>query len=324
MVFSAGLRVSADEFVEDAPVLTGDPITVLADGFSTEEVTVSKVSFTSTSNGESYIGYTITLPEAIGTGQIFDFSCYLQISGWSKYGDWQFRAYDANWSTVYQWVSSNSNHATHMEFTRENSSFRYYVSEIDPPKPIKYIRIYQSIKDAEISKASWDISNIEISFVSDTGLISGILDAIMDLPNSIKTALTSLFDKVVNAVKQLATDILNGIKDLFVPSSEDLTEYAEKWDTLMNDRFGALYECADIVHSLFDSLSGVSTTMSIAMPKVTVNLAGVPWTFGGFAVGTIPSGFSVLVQTLKTGFDIISTLAFINAMKKRLDGVISN
>lgn len=119
-------------------------------------------------------------------------------------------------------------------------------------------------------------------------------------------------------IKNLPKAILDGIVGLFVPSQESMEEYAAKWDQLLAQRFGAVWASVGLVSELVD-ISYSETTTEITIPSVTVDLAGTPWTFGGWTVQVVADeSFLPLFDFSKLAVNLVATLAFANGLKKRL------
>lgn len=138
-----------------------------------------------------------------------------------------------------------------------------------------------------------------------TGLLGNILTGITNLPSKIGDAIT------------------NGIKNLFIPTKEDLVSVKDDWEQLLSDRFGAVYESTDIIDDFANAFTYDGTQETIDFPEITIELAGADFVFGGWEVDVIPERFDFLIDMLKLLIDIVCTFAFVNAMKKRLEGVLS-
>lgn len=201
-------------------------------------------------------------------------------------------------------------------------SWVVYISDLGVPTDYTgTLNKYYGFQDAELRLAGYEAKD-------ET---SGFLATIIDWLSSIKDGITSVGDGIKNVTKsitELPSKIWNlietGLKNLFVPTQEDIQQMSTDWENLMRDKFGALYQSADIVHDFAETLQNGSTESGgvITMPETTVNLAGVNYTFGGFDVDLIPNGFEFLANSIKTIISIICTIAFINALKTKLEGLM--
>lgn len=151
--------------------------------------------------------------------------------------------------------------------------------------------------------------------------LTNIRDNIVNLPSKIADGIKGFFDNVVNAVVNLGNTILDGIKNLFIPSEEDITKMKDKWDTLLSDRFGALYQVASLISDYATAFTEQSKG-TILFPSVSIPLAGAEFTFGGWEVQIVPDGFEIVFDTLKLITSILATFLFVNGMKKRFDKLL--
>ena len=163
------------------------------------------------------------------------------------------------------------------------------------------------------------------------GWIKNIFNSITNLPQKFANAIKGFFDNVVNAIKDLGQSILDGIVGLFVPTEDDITAIKGRFESLLADRFGAVYDSTQIIDDFanaFNSQSqsamidGTGASGVISFPSITVDLVGVPFTFGGWDVDIIPDKFEGIIDTLKMITNICCTFVFVNGMRKRLDGVL--
>lgn len=153
---------------------------------------------------------------------------------------------------------------------------------------------------------------------------SGLLSGIIEWLRSIRDGIVNVANYVLELPSRIWTFIQEGLKMLFIPSEADISNMHEQWQNLMRDRFGAIYESGDIVHSFSETMSVNSAMVAdtggiITMPAVTANLAGTDFTFGGYDVDLVPDGFQWLVTSLKMLINIVCTILFINALKGKIE-----
>lgn len=155
-----------------------------------------------------------------------------------------------------------------------------------------------------------------------TGLLKGIIEwlkSIRDGIVNVGNGVTNVFNSILELPAKLWNLIETGLKNLFVPSETAIAEMKDKWDTLLADRFGVVYESGALVIDIANSVSEASTSETITFPSVSYNFSGTDFTFGGYEVDVIPNGFEFLADILKGVLDIVCTLAFINAMRRKYD-----
>lgn len=164
-----------------------------------------------------------------------------------------------------------------------------------------------------------DLTSSLAGFFSN--LISKIGDFMADVGNAFKT----LFQHIIELPGIMWGWIENGLKALFVPDEEYITEYKEKWDSCLSDRFGAIYQSVTLVADYVETLQASSTKSTITMPSTTIDLPdGGSFTFGGFSVRVVPQGFDFLADAVKLAVDIICTFLFVNALKRRFDNILGD
>lgn len=144
-------------------------------------------------------------------------------------------------------------------------------------------------------------------------------------PNSIiiQNQITNIGENIAALPEKLGDKIAGAIKGLFVPSENDFIAIRLKWNLLLEERFGAVYESTAIIDSIVDTFQYSGDMSSIKFPAVTVDLAGTPFTFGGWDVEVIPESFKFLVSSVKLIVSIVCTVLFVNAMRKKLEGLVN-
>lgn len=138
----------------------------------------------------------------------------------------------------------------------------------------------------------------------------GLLNSIIEIVKNIWTGITELPNKIIE-----------GIKNLFIPSEEDITNMKDKWDTLLSDRFGALYQVTSLISDYASSFKEQSKN-TITFPSISIPLAGATFEFGGWEVQVVPDGFGIIFDTLKMITSILATMLFINGLKNRFDKIM--
>lgn len=166
------------------------------------------------------------------------------------------------------------------------------------------------------------ITSVNVTIQDEGGLLNGIIAWLKKVVDSI----TELPGKIVNGIGEkltaFGTWIVDQIKGLFIPSEESIIELKTKFEELLRDRFGAVYDSADIIDDFASSFSYTETDPSVTFPTVTVNLAGTDFTFGGWEVDVIPDRFEGIVDVLKLLISMVATVFFVNALRKRLEDIL--
>lgn len=140
--------------------------------------------------------------------------------------------------------------------------------------------------------------------------------------------------KVVNGITNLPTLIINGIKGLFVPTQDRFVEIRNNFEDLLELRFGAVYDSAQIIDDFANAFKSNSETalvpdagdgfgnQGVSFPSVTVNLAGTDFSFGGWNVDLKYPGFEALYDALAMITNILATFYVVNAFRNRFEGVL--
>lgn len=167
---------------------------------------------------------------------------------------------------------------------------------------------------------SIDQGLLDVEGAIDEGL-NDVESAIGDTNDKIAES-NSLLSNVIEGITFLPKKLLDGIVGLFVPSEEDLESYNDKWNELLRSRFGALYESVDLIDEFAGTMKLKAATNTISFPSVSLNLAGVPFTFGGWDVRVVPEGFDEVFDMLKWMISIIATLGMVNALRNKFERLL--
>lgn len=186
------------------------------------------------------------------------------------------------------------------------------------------------VQDAEYH-FPFSVLDLEINVKSSEEIQGGIFawvkkifKSIVDLPKNIANSIKSFFTELGEKILALGDKLLDGIKNLFVPTEQDITDVKGQFEELLSTRFGAVYESTTIIDDFSTAFSNASSTEEqefVTFPTITVNLVDTPFSFGGWQVDVVPDGFEFLVNTLKMITSIACTFLFVNAMRKRLEDI---
>ena len=131
-----------------------------------------------------------------------------------------------------------------------------------------------------------------------------------------------MINDLLDAIISLPEKLLDGIKGLFVPDADTMAAYQDRWFSLLASRFGAIYEAVMLIDEFGQSISDQAASGVVDFPIVTIDLAGTPFTFGGWRVDVVPDGFDLIFDALKLMIDIVATLAFVNGLRHRFEGIL--
>lgn len=169
------------------------------------------------------------------------------------------------------------------------------------------------------------VGNSFTSLFSKLGAwFSELGDSISSFMSSVGGWFSSLFQHIIELPGKVWDVFEKGLKALFVPDEEYIQSYKGKWEMLLADRFGGLYEANQLVHHVLNQFTQVSfKSDTVEFPSATIPLPdGNEFTFGGYQVDIVPDGFSYLQEVVKMAVNIICTLAFVFTMKRKFEKLI--
>lgn len=163
----------------------------------------------------------------------------------------------------------------------------------------------------------------------DTTLLGGILDwtkSIGDTIGKLFDSVTNGFNNIINGIIELPNKlwsaIENGLKSLFVPDEDYIVDYKSRWEQLLEEKLGAVYQVINLTFESWDRIIASDTTNTITIPNVSIPLGDSSFSFGGQDVPIVPDGFDWLATTIKTFTGGLCTLLFVNGLRKRYDEVM--
>lgn len=164
----------------------------------------------------------------------------------------------------------------------------------------------------------------------NTGLLEGLLAWVKNIGEKVSDSFDVInygFANIGTWFAELPSKIWsvmeNGIKGLFVPDQQYMESYSNKWEQLLSDRLGAVYQVCDITLNSWDAIMHADETNTITFPLVTIPLPdNASFSFGGYAVKIVPDGFSALATAVKSAVGILCTYLFVNGLMKRYEEVM--
>lgn len=161
------------------------------------------------------------------------------------------------------------------------------------------------------------ISDKSFNVIVDTesveaGLLSGIIGWIKNI-----------YDTIVNLPSKIWEFISEGLKGLFVPDEDSVAEYKDRFDGLLADKFGAVYQVVNLLFESWDDIKNADLENTVDIPEVVIPLPDDnEFTFGGYSVVIVPEGFEFMVNAIKIIVGISCTVLFVNGLRKRYEDVM--
>lgn len=250
----------------------------------------------------------------------------------------------ANDGTQYTVVNYNTSQSNN-DYINNTNSFDLSF-DFEPQKPIKSFLVIVNTMPYTVKNTGsnyvvpissylgeWNEDN-KFSFSlevesQEAGLLKGLLGKITELWNTTKdgfsnltNGITNVFNSILELPSKLWNLISEGLKNLFVPDEQYMSDYSNTWDELLSQRFGAIYDVASIMIDFVNDIELSDTTNTITFPQVSLNFNGVPFVFGGYDVKIVPDNFSFLADACKLIISIACTFLFVNGLRKRYDEVM--
>ena len=195
----------------------------------------------------------------------------------------------------------------------------YYYGLIIECAPVDVDIVQFKITSPRFTYADYFGSGVSGTYIRHIGF-----NAASNTTVTISSEEAGLLKKLINKIIELPSALSDMLKNFFLPDEQFIAGYKAKFENLLSEHLGALYQSIDAFKSLDDAFSSAVTTQdSIQMPVVTVSLAGTDYSFGGYTVKMIPDKIVPIVNILKTLLGIVATLLFVNMLKHRYEGVVS-
>lgn len=279
-----------------------------------------------------YFEGTSVIHGILNHNSVYEISCFLRdYSGTYHHvnsKDFTFSAYGASGASGHNISASFENIPCDAYSIMLSIKFNYgsgFANHLDgAPTSLPYsggLNFKAGFNESVINISETDYDETDGLLANIIQIVTNIKNGITELPNKIATSVKGFFDNVVNSVVNLGTTILDGIKNLFVPTEEDITDMQDKWDILLSDRFGALYQTSQLISDYANAFTEQEKN-TITMPSVTIPLAGSEFVFGGWEVQVVPDGFTIVFDTLKLIISVICTIWFVNGLKNRFDRLV--
>lgn len=142
-----------------------------------------------------------------------------------------------------------------------------------------------------------------------------------------------LLGSIITAVGNVASSIITGIQNLFVPTSAQLDDFLDNLEQLLYSKVAPLYDAVSQINRVFTSIRDNGTDTVVYVPPVTISHGNDSMTldFNDDLLGGIPLYYDVggntassnLLLAAKKAVDIVCTLAFINMCRRKLDLILN-
>ena len=315
--------------------------TVSYDGTSTIQFddVVGKFYGKKNSSSSSLVEYDIARIELSPTGTIFNVKNMYNLSSGYCYTSFGFNTWK---SVYYSSTSSSTSYTTSSDLIRtlviteepNNETFKNWLSTnatLQSTYDLSLASIVNYTYNFTITNVSFDVTQSGEEYSGIIGWIRNVFNGITGLPARIANSIGNFFSTLGQKIVDLGISILDGIKGLFIPTEDDVTSIKGRFEQLLDDRFGAVYDSTEIIDDFANAFTTESQAAMIdsegangyvSFPSVTVNLLGTDFTFGGWEVDLIPDKFEFLIDILKMVTNIACTFLLVNSLRRRLESLL--
>lgn len=89
----------------------------------------------------------------------------------------------------------------------------------------------------------------------DSGGLKGIFYELKQLPSRFGLWISSLGDRIGGFFTDLMDGLINGIKDLFIPTEQQINDFKDRTDQLLSDHLGVIYQAPNIMIDFIQELA---------------------------------------------------------------------
>lgn len=153
------------------------------------------------------------------------------------------------------------------------------------------------------------------------------LDGVKEAVGAVKDAVSGVKEEVASLPNKIATAILDGIKKLFVPSQEDLSQIKTDYEDMLSEKLGFVWQGFDLLTTF---VSDLQTSLESG-EEYAFNFPGVKLPMQGEEFVLVPETavslendlMDVLRPVLGTVVSMISVIAFVNMAHDYVLAIIS-
>ena len=145
--------------------------------------------------------------------------------------------------------------------------------------------------------------------------------------DGVQGTLTETKEEIIGLPQKIATSITEGVKGLFIPSQEDLTEIKDKYETMLAEKLGFVWQAFDLLTTFVGDLQtnlDSGEAYEFNFPGVSVPIGGEEYVFIAETPVSLENELmDVLRPVLGTIVSIICVSAFVNMAHDYVLAIIS-
>lgn len=161
------------------------------------------------------------------------------------------------------------------------------------------------------------------SAAENTGLLKSVLQFLQNIVNGI----TNVAQQIAHLPGLIADEIMGRIRSLFIPTEPDLTQLKADYQSMLETKFGFIYQCFQLLENFFTTLVdgwGSASDYSFNFPGVSFEIQGVTYTLIAPQPISLDNALmDVLRPVAGTLVSFICVLAFVHSMETMFIAIIS-
>ena len=134
-----------------------------------------------------------------------------------------------------------------------------------------------------------------------------------------------IFTSIINLPIKIAEKLLDMLKSLFIPDSEEFQDLINDFKDTMSEKLGVIYQAGDLIINIFTSIinddspeNACLTFPNVSLPDGTDIIQEQQFCFN-----TVTDEFPILLTLIRSLSGIFITITFINMLKKKYDDFIN-
>lgn len=196
--------------------------------------------------------------------------------------------------------------------------------------PLLMVRIgsknSEIVSGSTIYHASYFYSYLNRVFLNNIIFSDKVVQAEEDSTNGWLAKIKSVLDSIVSGITNLPALIWNifsdGLKGLFIPSSDQLQSMSDQLDSTFSEKLGIVWTAFDVVLGILQGALDADAAGTVHFPGIELDLVGSTFSLAAADVSVWPAGFDVLQAVVKSAVTMVLLLAWFNGALKVKDRIL--
>lgn len=174
------------------------------------------------------------------------------------------------------------------------------------------------------SKVAWVQYNNSVctSKLDDT---TNAIEEQTEVSRGILGKIGDIFNSIINLPIKIAEKLLDMLKSLFIPDSEEFEDLINDFKDTISQKLGVIYQAGDLIINIFTSIinddspeNACLTFPNVSLPDGTNIIQEQQFCFN-----SVTDNFPILLTLIRSLSGIFITITFINMLKKKYDDFIN-